>query len=393
MGTKDRIVQIVDRIAPELIELSHKIHENPELGLQEHRAAAWQAELLERHGFAVEKPFCSMETAYRAVKGTLGRGPQIAFLAEYDALQGLGHGCGHNLIAASSCGAAIALAEVLEGQEGAVILFGTPAEETLGAKIPMVEQGAFDGVDCAMMMHPSASENLVGRGGLAAMGVNVEFFGKPAHSSRPADGINALTSTIALFNGINGQLHLWPNKSKINGIITKGGDASNVIPSHCACRFTVRADKKKQLLAMYDDLVRLAQAAANQTGAKVQITHDPISAERYSNNVIDRAFLANMALLGEEMAWPDPEMMCGSSDIGNVSLAVPAVHEYLSLHAPGVAGHTPELREAARSPRADEVVTLAAKGLAMTGLDIFENPQMRQAMWQEFREKALPNRC
>lgn len=393
MNVKENIKQIVDRIAPELIKLAHDIHDTPELGMQEFKAAAWQKELLQRHGFAVEQPFCGMETAFKAVKGTLGKGPQIAFLSEYDALNGIGHGCGHNLIAASSCGAAIALAEALEGQEGAVILFGTPAEETVGAKVIMADAGVFDGVDCAMMMHPSAADNLVGRGGLAAVGVTVEFFGKSAHSSAPASGVNALASTIALFNMINAQLHCWPNKSKINGIITDGGTASNVIPAYSKCCFTVRADRKNQILPMLDDIDRLSRAAAATTGAEVKVTRGLISAERYSNRVIDEAFKNNMETLGETMSWPDPEMMCGSSDIGNVSLVVPAVHVYLSLHAPDANGHSAELCAAASSPRADDVVCLAAKGLAMTGCDIFSSEDMRRAMQEEYRATALPNRC
>lgn len=393
MDLKEKIIAVVYGAAPELIRLSHDIHGNPELGLQEFKASAWQAELLRKYGFTVEQPFCGMETAFKAVKGTPGKGPQIGILSEYDALNGVGHGCGHNLIAASSCGAAIALAEALEGEEAAVILFGTPAEETLGGKIPMVEQGAFDHLDCAMMMHPSADENLVGRGGLAAMGVTVEFFGKAAHSSTPAEGVNALASAIALFNGINAQLHCWPNKSKINGIITDGGTASNIIPEYSRCSFTVRADRKNQLLPMYADLERLAKAAAEGTGASVKIARDPIYAERYSNRVMDEAFKSNLESLGEEVHWPAPDLMCGSSDIGNVSLVVPSIHVYLSLQAPGASAHSAAFREAAASRRADDVVLLAAKALAMTGADIFERPEMRRAMQAEYREKALPNRC
>ncbi len=393
MDPKQKIAAAVERLAPELIALSHEVHAHPELGMQERQAVAWQKTLLEKYGFVVENPCCGLDTAYRAVKGTLGKGPQIGFLSEYDALNGLGHACGHNMICAASCGAAIALAETLEGREGAVVLFGTPAEETSGGKIAMADAGAFDGLDCAMMFHPNPSENLVGAGSLAVTDVFVEFHGTSAHSSRPALGVNALTSTLHLFAAVNAQLHLWPNKSKINGIVTAGGTAPNIIPEFSACAFSMRAEKLNQLRPMYADLERLARAAAAMTGAELKIAHTPFCSERYPNRPLDEAFKANMEELGEPMSWPEPDRMSGSSDIGNVSVRTPSIHPYLSLHAPGVGGHTPELREAAVSRRADEVVLLAAKGLAMTGLDVFQSPDLRAAMKADFERNALPNRA
>lgn len=392
MDLKQKIAAVVERLAPELIALSHNVHAHPELGMQEHQAVAWQKTLLEKHGFTVESSYCGLDTAYHAVKGTQGKGPQIGFLAEYDALKGLGHACGHNMICAASCGAAIALAEVLEDREGAVILLGTPAEETSGGKIVMANAGAFDGLDCAMMFHPNPTENLVGVGSLAVTDVFVEFYGKSAHSSRPALGVNALASTLHLFAAVNAQFHLWPNKSKINGIITAGGTAPNIIPEFSACAFSMRAEKLGQLRPMYADFERLAQLSAALTGAKLKISHTPFCSERYLNRPLDETFKANMEMLGEPMSWPDPNRMSGSSDIGNVSVCTPSIHPYLSLHAPGVVGHTPELREAAVSRRADEVVLLAAKGLAMTGFDVFQSPVLRAAMRTDFERHALPNK-
>ncbi len=393
MDLKQKICDAVDRLAPELIELSRKIHDNPELGLQEHRAAAWQKELLEKHGFTFESPFCGMDTAYRAVRGTLGKGPQIAILAEYDALKGIGHGCGHNVICASSCGAAVALAEALEGEEAAVLLFGTPAEETMGGKIPMAEAGAFDHVDCAMMTHPKAGGSTIGGGSLAYTDIYVEFHGRPGHSSRPGDAVNALTSTIALFNAVNAQLHLWPNKSKINGVIISGGTAPNIIPGFSRCEFCMRAEKLSQVKAMFADFERLVKAAAAMTGASFTLDHSPFCAERYMNGPLEEAFKANMERLGESVDYADPKAMTGSSDIGSVSLCTPSIHPNLSLHAPGVNGHTPEMCAAAASPRADEVVLLAAKALAMTGADVFSSPELRRAMREDFEKNALPNKC
>lgn len=386
---KERILKRADELKSELLRLSHDIHANPETSFEEVRAAAWQKELLEKHGFTVEAPFCGMETAFRAVKKSGKPGPVVAFLSEYDALNGLGHACGHNIIAASSVGAGLALASVLDETGGEVQVIGTPAEEGGGGKVFMVERGAFDGVDFALMMHPS-TKNIIGRGGLAAQGVRVEYRGRSAHSATPDKGINALTSLIALFNGIDTLRQVWPNSAKINGIITKGGSASNIIPELAEALFTVRASTKKELVAMFADLQRVADAAARLTGAEVVVDGEPVYAERYSNSVMGEAFKRNMETLGEPMEYPDPKERVGSSDVGNVSLEIPTIHEYLAIADPSVAGHTAEFREASLSPRGDDVVLLAAKGLALTGWDLLTDERLRKAAKAEYLEKAAP---
>ena len=395
---KTFIVGKTEELCPELLKLSHEIHENPELGLQEFKACKWQKELMEKHGFTVTQPFCEMATAFKAVRNTGNHESnplKIAFLSEYDALEGIGHGCGHNIIASCACGAAIALADAAEKFNIAaeIALFGTPAEETVGGKIPMAESGAFNGYSCALMIHPS-TENIICRHGLAAQSVFVEFFGKAAHSSSPCEGINALSSMIALFNGINAAALTWSNESKINGIITDGGDASNVIPEYAKAAFTVRAGRKKTLITMYKDIEKIAEACASITGAKAKVTGGPIYAERYANRALGEAFKENMEPLGEKMCYPDYSAQVGSSDIGNVSLVVPAIHEYLAIAMPGsVISHHSSFRDAAISPRADKVVCLGAAGLAMTGSDVLTAPELRTAMNKEFDEKVRPNQC
>ena len=386
---KERILKRADELKAELLRLSHDIHAHPETSFEEVRAAAWQKELLEKHGFEVEAPFCGMETAFRAVKKSGKPGPVVAFLSEYDALNGLGHACGHNIIAASSVGAGLALASVLDEAGGEVQVVGTPGEEGGGGKVFMVERGAFDAVDFALMMHPS-TKNIIGRGGLAAQGVRVEYRGRSAHSATPDKGINALTSLIALFNGIDTLRQVWPNSAKINGIITKGGSASNIIPELAEALFTVRASTKKELVAMFADLRRTADAAARLTGAEVVVEGEPVYAERYSNSVMGEAFKRNMETLGEPMEYPDPKERVGSSDVGNVSLEIPTIHEYLAIADPSVAGHTAEFREASLSPRGDDVVLLAAKGLALTGWDLLTDELLREAAKAEYLEKAAP---
>lgn len=386
---KERILQKTDELKEELLRLSHDIHAHPEVSFGELRAAAWQKELLEKHGFAVEMPFCGMETAFRAIKKSVKPGPTVAFLSEYDALNGMGHACGHNIIASSSVGAGIALASVVDETGGEVQVLGTPAEEGGGGKVYMVERGAFEGVDFALMVHPS-TKNIIGRGGLASQGVRVEFKGRPAHSANPDKGINALTSMISLFNGIDTLRQTWPNSAKINGIITKGGSASNIVPEIAEAHFTVRASTRKELLAMFQDLKRVADAAALVTGAEVVVEGGVVYAERYSNSVLGEIFKRNMESLGERMEYPDPKERFGSSDIGNVSLEIPTIHEYLAIADPSVAGHSVEFREASVSPRGDDVVLLAAKGLALTGLELLTEESLREAAWAEYRETVLP---
>ena len=393
---KDHIAATVENLREELLTLSHHIHSTPELGWQEHKAARWQKELLEKYGFTVELPFCGMETAFRATAPSNNlNGIKIALLSEYDALDGVGHGCGHNIIAAGAIGAAISLSEVMKrnGIPGEVFVFGTPAEETAGGKIPMTDSGVFDGFTCALMIHPS-TQNLIARHGLAAQQVEVEFFGRAAHSSSPSDGINALSSLIALFHGIDNLSQTWTNESKINGIITAGGTASNVIPEYSKASFTVRAGKKKTLLKIFDDLDRIARSAALLTGAEYKVTGADIYAERYPSMTLGEAFKANMEPLGITMNYPDYTAQVGSSDIGNVSLVVPAIHEYLAIAEPGeVVAHHESFRRAAVSPRGDDAVILAAKGLAMTALDVLTSDDLRSRTAKEFDEKVRPNQC
>jgi len=389
----DGLIRVVDALRDELVALSHTIHENPELGMEEHKAVQWQTQSLRQHGFAVETPYGGLETAYRATFHGSGPGPRVAFLAEYDALRGVGHGCGHNVIAASSVGAGIALASAMSGIDGDVVVMGTPAEETLGGKIILVENGAFDDIDYALMMHPS-TRNLVKRGGRACVSIRVAYEGVGAHSAGPEDGVNALTSLIATFNGIDAVRQAWDlsQRPTINGIITAGGTASNIVCDHAAGEFTVRADTRRYLVKMIADVRRAAESGAFLTGASLDFQPERIYAERHPSHVIGDVFKAVMESLGEQMNEPDPTQATGSSDIGNVSLVVPSIHEYLAIAPEGTLEHTEAFCTAAASPRADDVVVLAAKGLAMTGYALLTDAGLRARVAAEFAAEGLPDR-
>jgi amidohydrolase len=395
---KETVKRAVDDIRDELLTLSHNIHDNPELGFEEYKAVQWQTELLEKHGFTVEKPYCGLETAYRASRrfapGGEFKGPRIAFMAEYDALAGFGHACGHNIIASSAVGAGIALAEGLSrsGVDAEVIVMGTPGEEGNGGKVYLVERGAFSSVDFALMMHPS-TESVIGRSALAAQGVTAQYRGRSVHSASPEKGINALTSLIALFNAIDTLRQVWPDTGRCNGIITAGGMASNIVPDFTEGKFTVRAGTKRELVAMVDGIHAAADSAARLTGADLTFEVSPLFAERYPNMTMGERFKAHLEEMGESVGYPDPKARVGSSDVGNVSMVVPAIHDYIAIAPKDVPGHTNAFREAARSPRADEVVLLAAKALALTGWDLATNEELRVKARKEFEKNAAPNRC
>ena len=381
----EKIDRAVESYKDTLVTLSHEIHDDPELGRQEFHAVARAKKILTEAGFSFENPFAGMETAFKAVyKGKPG-GKVVAFLAEYDALAGLGHGCGHNLIITMAIGAALGLKAMMEEVPGEVWVLGTPAEETEGGKVEMVEKHVFDDVDYALMIHPS-DVNMIQRGGLACCDVVVEYHGKPAHSSRPAAGINALDALIALFNGINLKRPYWPDKSRCNGIITAGGTASNIICDLAIGKFTVRAEKIGQLRPMLADMKNIAEAAAAMTGAKLVWKPGVQTTERYPNKAMDETLKSHAADYGITMQYPEPNEQVGSSDFGNVSMVVPGIHGYLSIAADGghIGGHTPEMVAAACSPFADKTAIIGAKCLAMTGYDILTKPELQKEIAEEF---------
>jgi len=381
----EQIDKAVESYKDVLLKLSHEIHDDPELGYQEFHAVARIRKVLTEAGFSFECPYAGMDTAFKAVyKGKPG-GKVVAFLAEFDALAGLGHGCGHNLIATMSVGAAIGLKSMMDDIAGEIRVIGTPAEETNGAKTIMVKRHVFDDVDYAMMIHPS-NTNMIQRGGLAACGVTLEYHGKPAHSSKPAEGINALESLIAFFNSINAKRPYWPEKSRCNGIILAGGTASNIIPDYAQGKFTGRAEKSAQLVGMLEDMKKMAEACSVITGAKMTWSQGNISTERYCNLIIDEDLRAHAADYGVDMKYPPKNLQVGSSDFGNVSMVVPGIHAYLSVAPEGVkvGGHTPEMVAATKTPLADKVAILGAKILAMTGYDILTKPDMQAKIAAEF---------
>jgi len=382
----DRVNDIFDGLRQELVQLALEIHQNPELGMQEHRACALQTALLEKYGFCVERNFCGMETAYKATYKGKKPGPKIAMLAEYDALPDLGHACGHNLIAMISCGAGIALREFADTLGGEIQVIGTPAEETVGAKAAMACAGVFDTLDVAMMSHGSFldCESL---DTLAVKSVTFDFYGKAAHASGfPQDGINALDAVISCFNLINALRQQTQEDARIHGIITKGGEAPNIIPAHTQAFFFVRAAKIDYLEALFEKVCSCAKAAALGTGCTVDIQ---LGESQFSDTNSNRALSAlnthYMEALGVAMTRATEKPLPGSSDMGNASYRCPAIQNMFEVtHFRYVPLHSPEFEQLCKTEHAMEKALLFAKGHVLTAIDLMENPAHLEAIQTEF---------
>ena len=381
---KDRVCLELDAMRDSLGTLSRRIYENPEIGFEERKALQWVSAFLRESGFSVETGTAGIETAFRAeVRGQKDR-PNVALLAEYDALKGLGHACGHNLICSASVGAAAALHRAAPHLPGTLTVLGTPAEEGGGGKVIMVDRGVFNGIDAAMMFHPSR-DNWWVRGALAAQPLSMKFRGRPAHAAAmPERGINALNALLLTFHAIDSLRQHVPPDVRIHGIITHGGDAPNIVPAYAEAEFLVRAARRKTLDEVMIKVKRCADAGAAATGATVEMEEGLAYAERNNNRVLAGLFAENMRRLGIDGDEPSASGGVGSSDIGNVSMVVPAIHPYLKIVDGDVSGHTPEFREAAGSARGFEAMLNAAKGLAMTVLDVMYRPDALERMRREF---------
>jgi amidohydrolase len=382
---KARAADAVESASAELLDLSHRIHANPEPAFEERYAAAACAEVIARHGYSVEHPAGSLETAVRGrITGGRGAdGPRIAVLAEYDALPGLGHGCGHNTMAASGVGAAIALAAVRDAWAGEVVFLGTPAEERGSGKEVMLQDGLFEGVDAALLYHP-CDRNHVETAPLASEDVVVTFSGFAAHAaSDPWMGRNALDAMIALFVSVGLWRQQLPTHCRVHGIISEGGTAANIIPSRTKAWFMVRSADQAYYEVMKRRFTALCEAAAKAADVEVIVEYSGYASTMKHNRVIADLWVANAAAYGIADMGMDPTS--GSTDMANVSWAVPAIHPDLSISDTPVPGHTIDFREAARTPRADRTVLTASTLVAQTALDLLLDPARSAAAWREFR--------
>jgi amidohydrolase len=383
---KARAATAVEAARAEIVELSRRIHANPEPAFEEHRAAAWCAESIARAGYAVERPAGRLATAVRGrlVGGMGPAGPRIGILAEYDALPGLGHGCGHNTMAASGVGAAIALAALRDAFAGEIVFLGTPAEERGSGKQVMLDDGLFAGLDAALLFHPG-DRDMVGCMLLASEDVDVTFTGKAAHAAgEPWEGKNALDAAVLLFQGIGLWRQQLPQHARVHGIVLDGGTAANIIPDRATARFMIRSTDQAYFASMRDRFRALVEGAAMMAEVHGEVVYSGGSTTMKDSEVLAGVWRANLETAGRVDEGIDPEHI-GSSDMGNVSLALPTIHPTLAICDHGVPWHSIESRDAAATPRADETTLLAATLVAQTALDLLADPALVAAAWRELR--------
>ena len=375
----------VDAHHRQLNELSLRIHANPELGFQETKAAAWLTQYLAANGFSIEQGICKLPTAFR---GSYGQGkPIVAIMAEYDALPKLGHACGHNLIAAGAVGAAVASKLAVDHFGGSILIIGTPAEELHGGKVIMADRGAFDNLDIAMMVHPGIRDAAT-TPALACQNLEVEFFGKAAHSAaRPEMGINALEAMLQSFTAINSLRQHIKDKARIHGIITDGGEVANVVPAHSAGIFIVRAESNTYLDELKQKVTNCFVGAATATGARLEYRWEDIRYAPMRNNLtLARLFKQNMESLGRQVKLSDPDSTFGSTDMGNVSQLVPSIHPMVAIAPKDVLVHSPQFASAAASEDGSRGLFDAAKTMAMTVVDLVSSPEIVTKIKDEFRQ-------
>jgi amidohydrolase len=370
----------MDRLRDPLVELSHRIHAHPELGFEEEKASLWLEEILEAAGMKVQAGACDLPTAFIARAGS---GPlHIAICAEYDALPGVGHACGHNLIAAMAAGAGIALSRVADETGLTVSVIGTPAEEVGDAsgKILLLERGGFRDVHAAMMVHPAPFEVAKMRI-IAASMFEVKYTGKEAHASAfPEAGINAADAlTVAQVSlGLLRQ-HIRQT-DRIHGITTHGGEAPNIIPAHTSARYIIRAENLQELAELRPKVLHCFEAGALATGAQLEVIggQKPY-AEMHEDSELSAIYERNARAIGRNFAELSPMLsrVAASTDMGNVSLAIPSIHPMIGLDCFPVGNHQPEFTAFCATPKADQAIYDGALAMAWTAIDAAQSEAVR----------------
>ena len=383
---KADIAHYVDTHASSLLEVSHAIHANPELAFKEYEASALLTRTLEHHKQQVNSKVYGLETAFEA-KIPADNGPSIDILAEYDALPGIGHACGHNIIATSALGAFLALKSVDVSLSGSVRLLGTPAEERGGGKEVMARNGAFDKTDAAIMMHP-AGINLATMPCICVAEVRVVYQGRSAHASAmPHRGVNALDGLLLAYQAISNLRQHIQHTERIHGIITEGGQAPNIVPDRACGEFYVRAANANELEVLKPRVQACFEAGAKGSGSAVETTWGEVDyLDLNTNWPLAERFQHNAEALGRDF-FPYEKLGsagAGSTDMGNVSHRVPSIHPMLAAAPPDVVIHNPEFEKWAGGEMGDHAALDGAKALAMTALDFLNDPALQQASQQAF---------
>lgn len=390
-GASDEVGQAIDRgldgLRRELIELSHDIHAHPELNFEEHHAAATVAGLVERHGYEVERGAWGLATAVRASVGS--GGPHVAILAEYDALPSIGHGCGHNVICAIGVGGFLALAPLVEQLGGRLSLFGTPAEEGGCGKEYIARAGGFDDVDAAMMVHPG-NDDCTEADRLGLRQVSAVFRGRTAHAAAsPYLGRNALDAAVTAYQSVAQMRQHLLSTERIHGVIVDGGAKANIVPERAELSFYVRSPSIETLGEMTERLEDILRGAARSTGTAVDIDLDvaPLYLPVRSNRLLASRYRHALARRGRPVE-PSGARPGGSTDLGNVSFRVPAIHPNIRIAPVGVSAHSPGFAAAAITDDADRAVIDGAAGMASTAADFLVDAGLRTLVRDEFERRG-----
>ena len=375
------IIERIDELADELLTVSHAIHANPELAFQEHFACETLTNALDNNGLASEAGVFTLPTAFEAQLNPDNQDVTVAILAEYDALPGIGHACGHNIIATSALGATLGLQAVADQLPGKIRLIGTPAEEKGGGKELMARAGAFDGVDAAMMIHP-AGVNIASMPCICVAEVEVIYHGKSAHASAmPHKGINALDGPLLAYQAISNLRQHIRASERIHGIITEGGAAPNIVPDRSTGQFYVRAANERDLAALKPRVQACFEAGAKGSGCEVEVNWAGVDyLDLNTNWPLADQFQEHAESLGREFVPFDDAVKfgAGSTDMGNVSYRVPSIHPMLAVAPPNVVIHNPEFEKWAGSEKGDLACLDGAKALALTTADYLLSPGLQE---------------
>lgn len=383
---RKRLLDAADSVADRVTELCDSFFENPELGFEEHRTSAGMQGFLRDSGFEVEHGVAAMPTAFRARFGS-GR-PTVALMAEMDALPGIGHGCGHNIAGMASAGAGAALSAALKDYlrpgEGSVVILGTPAEEVGRGKADMIEAGIFDDIDAAMMVHPSSARTVV-KHFLGLVELRFTFHGRASHASAyPEEGVNALDAVIQTFNSVNALRQMLPPEARVHGIITDGGKIPNIIPERAEALFYVRAADLKTLDSIVERVKRCAEGAASATGTSLEATRaGKATAPMKLNTAFADIYRRALNLLDLPEDPKPPYKNVGSSDIGDVSHVVPAIHPQVPVRE-GIRIHTEEFAEATATPDGHRALMEGVRCLGLTAIELLFDPDALKAVKYDF---------
>ena len=392
---RKRVFDEVDRLAEQLLDVSHRIHADPELAYAEHRAHDLLCDVLEAANLTVTRGAYGLDTAFEARAGG-GAGPTVAVICEYDALPGIGHACGHNIIAAAGLGAGLAAAAVVDELDGNLVILGTPAEEGGGGKIAMIDAGALEGIDAAMMVHPSSAD-VESMYAIAIQQLTVTYLGKASHAAaHPELGRNALDAAVLGYNAVAALRQHIASDERVHGIFTEAGEQPNIVPRRAGAHYYVRSGTLERLEELKPRVLAALAGGAQSAGCELEATWvDAPYAELVHNPTLGARYAVHAAALGRSVAGvADAALTIGSTDMGNVSLEVPSIHPTIAAGPPDSSIHTEAFAASAASPDGDRAVLDGAKALAAVAVDLWSDPAVlvsARADWRSATDRPGPS--